>query len=356
MYAGCHRPAETRVTSARLRSYAALMPATDLTWAPMRLADAAAYAELLAAAETVDDTGEHYSAEDLEEELGDPNLDLDRDTWAISQDGRLIAAGGVIGSTTTRETDIVHAFGVVHPDCRRRGIGTRLLALQLERAAALHGERHPTVPGLLSVSVPDHLPGAVALAGTAGLEPTRTFHEMERDLHTEAAEPSGLSAPLRMVSWDPAREDEVRRAHNLAFGEHWGSTERDAQAWAQWFTGSRNFRPELTRLVLDGPGEDAAVVAYLLGYYYEAAQAATGHCDAYIGQLGTLPAARGKGAGTALLTHCLAAYRDLGYDTSSLGVDTANVTNALGLYERVGFVQTRSATNWGRVVPAQPAG
>ncbi|MBA3524583.1 MAG: GNAT family N-acetyltransferase [Geodermatophilaceae bacterium] len=329
------------------------MLTTDLAWAPLRVTDAAEYAALLTAVELVDDMHENYSTEDVEEELGDPSRDLSRDTWAVRDDGRLIAAGGVIGSSAVWEVHNVHVFGAVHPQWRRRGIGTQLLAAQLERAAALHAERHPSVPGQLSVGVADHVEGGVALVRAAGLEPTRVFHEMQRDLRIEAPEPTDPAAPLRVVDWDPARDDEVRRAHNLAFRDHWGSTERDAAAWKQWFTGSRNFHGELSRLVLD---DTDRLQAYLLGYFYDADEAATGLRDAYIGQIGTLPGARGKGAGTALLTHALTAYRALGYHTSSLGVDTENVTRALGLYERVGFGQTRSSTAWTRTVPARPAG
>lgn len=340
------------VTSLRRCPYPAAMLTTDPVWAPLRVEDAAEYAALLTAVEEVDDMHENYSTEDVAEELGDPSRDLARDTWAIRQEGTLIAAGGVIGSSAVWDVHTVHVIGAVHPRHRRRGIGSLLLSAQLERAAGLHGERHPSVPGQLSVGVADHVQGAVALVRKAGLEPTRRFHDMERDLHAEGPEPTDPAAPLRVVDWDPARDDEVRQAHNQAFRDHWGSTERDPAAWQQWFTGSRNFHGELSRLVLD---DQDRLQAYLLGYFYDADQAATGLRDAYIGQLGTLPGARGRGAGTALLTHALAAYRTLGYDTASLGVDTENVTRALGLYERVGFRQTRGSTSWTRTVPVRPA-
>lgn len=324
---------------------------TPLTWSSLRREDAAEYAELLTAVERVDDIGANYSAEDVAEELADPEADLARNTWTVRRDGRLVAAGGVVGSSSVWDVDTVHVYGSVHPHSRRQGIGTALLAAQLERAAALHAERHPTVPGQLNVSIADHVVGGVALARSAGLEPSRKFHEMERDLRTEAPIPSDPQSPLRVVAWDPARDDEVRQAHNRAFRDHWGSTERNESFWKQWFTGSRNFRGALSRLVLDVEDQ---LQAYLLGYFYDADEAATGVREAYIGQLGTLREARGRGAGTALLTHALASYREQGYHRASLGVDTENVTGALGLYERVGFVRKRSSTSWLRLIPAGP--
>ena len=93
------------------------------------------------------------------------------------------------------------------------------------------------------------------------------------------------------------------------------------------------------------------MAAYLLTYFYDADQAATGKRQAYIGQLGTLPRYRGRGAGTALLAHALPAFRDAGYDLAGLDVDSANSSGALGLYQRLGFAVTHSVTSWERTVP-----
>src|SRR2546430_474060 len=79
--------------------------------------------------------------------------------------------------------------------------------------------------------------------------------------------------------------------------QHWGSVERDATIWAQWYTGARAFRPELSFVVLDG----VEVAAYLLSYYWAADAEATGVREAWVGQLGTRAPWRGRGLGSALL-------------------------------------------------------
>lgn len=328
----------------------------ELTWRSLRPEDAAAGAELMAAAEAVDQTGEHYSGEDLEQEMRDESLDLAADTWAVLDASRLVGYGAVHGQTQVWDVGTVGCHGVVHPDYRGRGIGRRLLAEQLARAEALHAERHPGVPARITVGVYDHDESAKALVKAAGLTASRQFFDMERDLRTDAPAPWAARPPLRIVPFETARDEEVRRAHNVAFREHYASTERNPASWKQWFTGSRNFRAELSFLALDGRGEDAAVAAYLLGYFYTADEAATGRREAWIGQLGTLPAWRGRGAGSALLAHALSAYRAAGYQQAGLDVDSANGSGALGLYERVGFRVTHSVTSWERQVAAQPAG
>jgi mycothiol synthase len=79
------------------------------------------------------------------------------------------------------------------------------------------------------------------------------------------------------------------------------------------------------------------VVAYALGYEYEADTAATGVRDCYLGQIGTRRDWRGRGAARALIANTLTIAARDGYQRASLGVDAANPTGALGLYERIGF-------------------
>src|SRR4051812_1246445 len=51
----------------------------DVTLRPLTREHIPAWAELLAAIETVDRTGEHYSVADLEEEMANPELEVGKD-------------------------------------------------------------------------------------------------------------------------------------------------------------------------------------------------------------------------------------------------------------------------------------
>ena len=62
---------------------------------PIDKGDAEAWADLLAAREKVDQEGEIYGAEDLIEELDDPQLDAAHDTIGLWADGRMIGYGMV---------------------------------------------------------------------------------------------------------------------------------------------------------------------------------------------------------------------------------------------------------------------
>jgi mycothiol synthase len=153
---------------------------------------------------------------------------------------------------------------------------------------------------------------------------------------------------VELVAFDPARDDEVRRAHNRAFTEHHGSSERDEASWQTMFTGAASFRPDLSVLAL----ADGAVVAYVLSYVWESDTAATGRREAHFGQIGVVPEQRGRGLSKAVIAEALhrAAERDC--QLAGLDVDSQNGSGALGLYEGLGFTTVHSRTSWVRELPA----
>jgi ribosomal protein S18 acetylase RimI-like enzyme len=169
---------------------------------------------------------------------------------------------------------------------------------------------------------------------------------MERPLADlpEPIAPPGVE--LVPYLWD--RDDEVRRAHNIAFVDHHGSSERDVASWEVMFTGRAAFRADLSTLVL----EDGAVVAYALAYVFESDTRATGRRCVYFGQIGTLPAVRGRGLARAAVATSLRASAARDCHLAGLQVDSENGSGALALYERLGFGVIRRTTSWTRALPA----
>jgi mycothiol synthase len=318
-----------------------------LTARPLTLADADAAAELLEAAEAVDDTGEHEDAADLTEWWGRELVDLPHDGRAVVTDGgRLVAWATSIAPRGGRDALRLWTEGRVHPDWRGRGIGRALLDWQVRRGTEQHAAvAPPGLPGRLVASAYPAMTSAARLFERAGFTAERYYHAMERDL---ADVPEVRPAPgveLVPFAWD--RDDEVRRAHNASFTAHHGSTERDELAWRSWFTGQRAFRPDLSVLAL----VDGAVAGYVLGYVYEADTRATGVATVHLGQIGVLPTARGRGVATAAIAASLRAAAEAGCGRAALDVDSENSTGALALYERVGFRTARTRTAWALAIP-----
>lgn len=319
------------------------MSASELTWRPLTQADIPEWQRVLAETEAVEKTGENYSADDLAEEFDDPNLVPDRDTIAAFDGDRMVAVGAVSGQTTPRDTHRLNAWAAVHPEYRGRGIGRELLGRQMEQAKRQHTERHSEMPALWQMGAFDHVPDRAALARAAGLEPIRHWFEMERNVEGPVPTPGAAPDGLRITAYEPALDDALRIAHNEAFAQHFGSSERDPETWRHWFTGSRSFNGDISFLAVT---PDDEVASYVLGYEYEADTEANGYREAYVGQVGTRPAFRGNGLASILFGHALAAFHAAGYRSTSLGVDAANGTGALGLYERLGYEVRLSSTTF----------
>jgi mycothiol synthase len=314
-----------------------------LTWRALRIEDAPALARAYAAVEAADDTGEHFSEQDLRDILEDESIDLGRDTLAaLAPDAEVVAFARVRGPTEAHDVDRVGIDGAVVPAARRRGLGRRLLRWAEERAAVLHRERHPEIPGAVCVDVHENNHGKQALVRAAGYEAARWWHKLTRALDDRLPDVPPTPPGLALVRYTADRDAQVRQAHREAFAGHWGAIPPDEQMWSRWYTGGQTFRPELSWLVLDG-GE---VAGYLLTYFWEADAAATSVREAFVGQLGVRQGWRRRGIGGLLLAAALRSYRDAGYERSALTVDTANPTGALGLYERAGYAVQDAAVTW----------
>jgi mycothiol synthase len=291
------------------------------SWRPLTAADVSSLTRTYAAVEAQDHTGDHYSEQDVRDELGEGET-----IASIAPDGTVVAFARLFGTFLD---------GAVLPEARGRGLGRRLLVWGERRARELHHES-------IRVDVHQDNAGKEALVRAAGYEPVRWEHRMTRVIDDALPDVPATPAGLTLTPYACEHDDAVRLAHGEAFGDHWGSIAPDAERWAHAYTGRRAFRPDLSRLVLD----DDEVAGYLLSYFWEADAAASGVREAFVGQLGVRAPWRRRGLGGLLLAAALRSYRDAGYERAVLTVDTANATGALGIYERAGFAVQATSAAW----------
>ncbi|MGW4522995.1 GNAT family N-acetyltransferase [Amycolatopsis sp. NPDC004378] len=304
----------------------------DLTWRPLTLDDVPALARLYAAAEEVDRTGEHLSAEDLREELEAPNVDLARATTGAWAGDELAGYGLVRRRDAANPVHMVRVQSAVHPDHRTDAVGAHLVEWFARTSREVHERAFPAAP--LEVHHGHHENErwiAGVLAG-AGYEHVRTMVTMRvglADLPPQPPLPAGFVAVPFDFEYDLAALD----ARNDTFGDHWGSTVYEPDVWRHLVTGAKDFRPDLSYLVLDGD----KVLAFVLSHFYATDAEVTGIREHYASWVGTRAALRGRGVASGLLGHTLLAAKAAGFERSALNVDVDNAHRALGVYERCGY-------------------
>ncbi len=313
----------------------------EVTHRPMTDADVDALVELLRAAEAVDRTEEHYDADDVREELADPQVDPATDWLLAERDGRLVGFAHLTPRAPDDGVQRLHVGGVVHPEHRGQGIAGSLVPWAVARARAYAAARG-TRP-LLSATAPDDVPHAAEVLEAHGLHAHRWTFVMQADLTGPLPPAPRVPDGLSLHTWEGLDPEEIRAAHNVAFVDHPGFAPWDAVMWQQWVTGSRNDRPAMSLLLRDAEGD---IVSYVQTLEYTASEAATGRREAFVGKVGTVPGHRRQGLAGLLLRHAMHRYQQEGYVAASLDVDSENPSGANSVYEQAGFRVTRRWTNF----------
>jgi mycothiol synthase len=298
---------------------------------PLTPGDAKAWAALLNAIQDADGGDDYTSEQDLLEAFSRPDQEFATGSIAI-YDGLTMVGYGVLTRRTVADPvhDMRHEGGV-HPSYRGRGLGGELLDWAEKAAVPLHDDRFPGRPLSLSSGCLSSNAGAVALHEQRGYQPVRWFHSMVRDL--SAAIPQAvIPAGVQITGYTPDMAEHARLVRNEAFRDHWDSTETSAEASAH-FLATRAFRPAYSFLAY----AESEPLGMVISCEHDAYQARTGRRELYIALVGTRAAGRKRGIATALLITAMSAARAAGYDQASLGVDADSLTDAVRLYENVGF-------------------
>lgn len=310
---------------------------TALRWAPPKREHDDEWVGLLAALEAVDERGETYTLEDLEDEWASVWAHPATDATFVWDGSDLVAFVWLKAMPGERAAHRISCWGGVHPSHRRRGIGAALFDWMLERATAIGAGFAAALPVSVQVDAAERQADVVSLATRAGFAPVRHFLEVARPAAERVPE---LPVPdgLRLVPWTDELDEEARLAHVESFADHWGSEPRTREEWTQWYTGHRSFRPDLSLLAIDEATDDVASLVLCAAYPQDWDVVPR---EAWINTVGTRRAWRGKGAARWLLAEALrrVAEADDAFERSILGVDEENPTGALRLYRALGFAE-----------------
>lgn len=244
----------------------------------------------------------------------------------INESGQLVLDGRRPGQVYARE----HAAAVadlrdetimlaVHPEHRRRGIGTALL-----------GEVLAEHPGL-SIWAFGTLPGAAELASKYGFTAQRTLLRMTRPLEGVESPPGGVA----IDSFAPADADRIVEINAAAFAHH---PEQGKLTRAEFddLTNQPWFSAEGLKV--------ARVDGELAGFHWTKRHG-DGLGEVYV--LAVHPDFEGRGLGRSLLAAGLTHLREAGDREVELYVEGSE-TRVVAMYEAAGFGIANRDTNFGR--------
>ena len=273
-------------------------------------------------------------------DFGYSHFHAERDSLiGIDDNGRIVAVGMVM--YPPRQVTLVRSMpiGGVHPELRGRGIGRQLLAWQIGRAQQQLASSDRLLPGWILAYADERSPQNARLLSLGGMHLSRYFLSLERLL----TEPIAAVEPAPGISLEPFTaqvSQAVHTARDDAFMDHWASQPMSDENWNSFVTG-RWFRPDLSFVAfgIDDAGAQH-VVGFVLSSANEDVWRTQGFTGGYVDLVGVTRAWRGRHIAQSLLAAHLEAGRALGYDRSTLAVDSASPTGALGLYEGMGYAPT----------------
>ncbi len=253
-----------------------------------------------------------------------------RDDWvASSHRGAWIveaASGEVCAFAALEAHDVasnIDAFFPVLPE-HRSAVRPALVAFVEERARAIGAD---TTRLLMNVATTE---GAGDVLVELGFAHVRVFWHMQRavDRSFRAIEPPG---GVRIRPFVPGDDDRLSwELLEASFADHFGQDPASFEAFRHDVLESDTWEPGLAAIAeLDG--EPVGIVT---GFAVEE----TG----WVGDLGVLASARGRGVGRALLEHEFALLAARGFERLQLNVDSQNETGAPGLYAAAGMTVRRS--------------
>ncbi|WP_256840291.1 GNAT family N-acetyltransferase [Ornithinimicrobium faecis] len=307
-----------------------------ITWTQLRADDVPAWTDLTNLLARVDQTDEFYDADDLAEELTEHGFTPEQDSWALWEGEQLVGYGQARFRESHDGQAQLHLGGGIHPDFRRRGLGTQLMDRMEVRGVELARDRLPGAPAVWAVSGGVEGASVRPMLEHRGYAVVRYWNEMKRFVTSEEVAVPDVGAVL--VSPTEEHQEATRLAHNEAFRDHWGSGPKSAEAWADTWTARSNRMP-ISTLAVDDLGQ---VLAYVMVAQWVPE-------EAYITLVGTVPAARGRGLAHAALLRTVGLAR--GYDYVALDVDSASPTGATRLYEKAGFTLSKVTCSYQREVP-----
>ena len=299
--------------------------------------------EIINTGHVVDGLEEVLSVEEKTNDLRHlEHFDPAADVLCIEVNGLLVAFAKVEWHIDDGGNRLYHLDTVVHPDFRQLGLLPLLYEFTEMRARQMAHAQPFDKPQLLSQWVPLSAQSQIVLLRDLGYAPVRYFYLMQ---HVLSPIPD-VTMPAGLVLWPVDTAKHLRAiwdAKEEAFADHWGHGPRSEVDFLAW-RDNPTAEHALWQIAWDTASGEIAGVS--MNTIFHADNAHYGFKRGWIETLGVRRMWRGRGLAKALLLASMRQMQAAGMTEVMLGVDAANPTGALQLYETMGFRRDKDSAVW----------
>jgi mycothiol synthase len=302
--------------------------------------DLSAIADLINTCEEFDRLDQGTSISELQQEFNQPSRDLARDIrlWEDAN-GKLIGFAQLWISEPAEVTDGWLSFRV-HPEARAGDVEAAAIAWGEGRMREIEKQRGTRVK-LRSSTRADEC-DRISVLANCGFRVDRYFCRMARSLSEPIAQaqfPEGFA--LREFPGEEDAEAWVEM-FNQSFIDHWNHHDLTVTKF-KYHLAKPDYRKDLDLIAV---ASDGTFSAFCYCHISQEENDRTGRNEGWIAVLGTRRGFRKLGLGRAMLLAGLQRLKAAGVETAILGVDTANPSGALRLYESAGFQNIRDSISY----------
>ena len=262
-----------------------------------------------------------YTLDDMRDELARPGFDLERDAWLV-----LDASGAPVGYATANgksgsdevDVDVVSADPAIAD-----WLFTRVLDRAREIGRAGGYDKVAVDQGVYRDDT-----ALQARVRALGFERATTFHRMRVDHAGDVPAPAPVAGLVLRQAVDPDVRRIVHEVWNASFAGQFGFVPKPFGEWHETLE---------RKSIFDWSGMWLAELDGRPAGFVECTDQFADEDCGYVGHLGVLPGARGRGVARHLLRHAFHVDATAGRVGTILHVDSNNPTPALDLYESVGM-------------------
>ncbi len=284
------------------------------------------YIQLKIEAEKLEPTGRCVPPQVIAENLNRPNYCPEQDLFVAEVSGNIV---GYLDITPELGIGRVILDCWVHPQHRRKGLGTQLFGYATHRAKELGTK-------VAHVNIIEGNTVAKSVLPRLGFKFVRRFVHLRLDM-ARLGWRDANQAPLQYRHLQRGEEDKLAQIQNRSFADTWGYNPNTVEEIVH-----------RTNLSHSSPGD--VLLAYdgdrVIGYCWTriTSEAASGKREGQIFMLGVNPDYQGRGVGKTVLLAGLSYLENKGFETAGLTVDSKNKI-ARALYRSVGF-KVRASSLW----------